>query len=385
MVAYAARQAGCTFTDKAQFLADIRAALNAIDGKRDIYIGMQLLYAFEENKNTAKINYLYQYPSSLQTPGVYPKIFYPLQFFPGQNEATPIVVNYLYIDMLRVTNIDIGDGTWSAEFHLDIISPHETPIDIIRFNNLSSLNPKFETKLMWEKEGEKVGGSTFRYYVVANFDFIPEADNYPFDWQHIFISYSLTDQTRFGLIQPTPEALLDKEFLLNGWILKDAVSGILRKKTTIYENASLEKNIDVSEEVRLGWTLARANSTTVLKIGIPLFFLLFLVYYTLFAPFDGNNSFGILTTAFLSAIALYFLTERPQPLRMTTIDLIFIWFYILTGVTIITTAAGLSVGTAVYATLMFTLKFLIPVSLICIVTSLWRRIRSSPLKININR
>jgi len=70
---------------------------------------------------------------------------------------------------------------------------------------------------------------------------------------------------------------------------------------------------------------------------------------------------------------------------MTTIDLIFIWFYILTGATIITTAAGLSFGTAVYATLMFTLKILIPVSVICIVASLWRRIRSSPFKISINR
>jgi hypothetical protein len=385
LVAYAARQAGCTFTNKAQFLDDMRDALNAVDGKRDIFIGMQLVFTFEENKNTAKTNYLFQYPSSLQTPGAYPKIFYPLQFYPGQNETTPIIVNYLYIDILRITNVDIGDGTWSAEFYLDIISPHEKPIDTIKFNNLSSINPKFEVKPMWEKKGQKDDHSTFRYYVVANFDFMPEADNYPFDWQHIFISYSITDQARFGLIQPTPEVLLDKEFRVSGWSLKDAVSGILRKKATIYESAALKKSLDVHEEIRLGWTLARANSTTVLKIGIPLFFLLFFLYYTLFAPSDRGNSFGILTTAFLSAIALYFSTERPQPLRMTTIDLIFIWFYILTGVTIIITAVGVSFGAATYTTLMFALKIIVPVSVACIATSIWRRILSSPSKIGINR
>lgn len=385
LAAYAARQAGCIATEKDQFLADMRDALNAIDGQRDIFIGKQLAFAFDENTNLTKTNYTYQFPQSLQTPGTYPKIFYPLQFFPGPDEATPIIVNYLYIDILRITNIDIGDGTWSAEFYLDIISPHDNPIDIVKFNNLSSINPKFEVKLMWERDDQDSGGSTSRYYVVANFDFTPEADNYPFDWQHIFVSYSITDQSRFGIIQPTPEAMLDREFKINGWQLRDSTTGILRKKAVIYEGADLHQSIDIREEARVGWTLARAHSVTMLKIGIPLFFLLFLVYYTLFSPFGADNdAFGILTTAFLSAIALYFSTDRPQPLRMTTIDLIFLWFYMLTGITIVVTAAGLAISEPVYAVLMSALKLLIPVSVVGLCGFLWRRIRSSPSKIIIN-
>jgi len=386
LAAYAARQAGCVATEKGQFLADMGDALNAIDGKRDMFIGKQLAYAFDNNRNQAKTNHIYQFPPSLQTPGTYPKIYYSLQFFPGSDEATPIVVNYLYIDILRITNIDIGDGTWSAEFYLDIISPHENPIDIVKFNNLSSVNPKFETKLIWERDGQDGAGKTSRYYVVTNFDFTPEADNYPFDWQHIFVSYSVTDQSRFGIIQPTPEALLDREFHVNGWRLKDSTTGVLRKKAVIYEGADLHQSIDIREEARVGWTLARAQTVTMLKIGIPLFFLLFLVYYTLFAPFgDDNNSFTILTTAFLSAIALYFSTERPQPLRMTTIDLIFLWFYMLTGVTIIATAAGLATSAATYALIMLALKVAIPLGVVGVVTFLWRRIRVSPFKISISR
>ncbi len=385
LAAYAARQAGCIATEKGQFLNDMRGALNALDGKRDFFVGKQLAYAFRDNVNQAKTNYIYQFPQSLQTPGAYPKIFYPLQFFPGPDNATPIVVNYLYIDMLRITNIDIGNGTWSGEFFLDITSPHENPIDFVKFNNLSSVHPKFEVKLIWERGAQKDYNKTLRYYVLANFDFAPEADNYPFDWQHIFVAYSITDQSRFGIIQPTPEAMLDRDFKIEGWQLKDATTGVLRNKGTIHEGSDLRQSIEIREEARVGWTVARANSVTMLKIGVPLFFLLFLVYYTLFMPFGGdNNAFGILTTAFLSAIALYFSSERPQPLRMTTIDLIFLWFYVLTGGTIILTAVGLATTASVFGVLMLALKVVIPLGLIGIGVFLWRRIRSSPSKVRIN-
>ena len=102
-------------------------------------------------------------------------------------------------------------------------------------------------------------------------------------------------------------------------------------------------------------------------------------------PFGGdNNAFGILTTAFLSAIALYFSSERPQPLRMTTIDLIFLSFYVLTGGTIILTAVGLATTASVFGVLMLALKVVIPLGAIGIGVFLWRRTRSSPSKVRIN-
>ena len=155
LAAYAARQAGCIATEKLQFLADMRDALNAVDGKRDLFVGKQLTYAFDNNVNQAKTHYIYQFPTSLQTQGSYPKIYYPLQFFPGRDKATPIAVNYLYIDILRITNIDIGDGTWSAEFYLDIISPYENLIDSIKFNNLSSSSDSGCLLLFFAKASKK--------------------------------------------------------------------------------------------------------------------------------------------------------------------------------------------------------------------------------------
>ena len=40
---------------------------------------------------------------------------------------------------------------------------------------------------------------------------------------------------------------------------------------------------------------------------------------------------ALLTTSFLSGIALYFSTERPNPLTLTIVDYIFIIFYLIVG------------------------------------------------------
>ena len=37
---------------------------------------------------------------------------YPKQFFPEREGTRAVIVNFLYIDIIRVTNINIGDGTW---------------------------------------------------------------------------------------------------------------------------------------------------------------------------------------------------------------------------------------------------------------------------------
>ena len=138
------------------------------------------------------------------------------------------------------------------------------------------------------------------------------------------------------MIQPIPQQYLDKEFNVDGWRLLDASCGINRKKSWVALSENLERTPIINEEIRVGWELKRVNSMTLLKIGIPLSFLFILVYYTLYQPINESSSpLGYLTTAFLSSIALYFSTERPQPLSMTTIDVIFAFFYIISGISLL--------------------------------------------------
>ena len=371
---YATKEKNC---DDNNLFDLLREDINAIDGINDIFIGKAKTYSFENNTNTSRTSFNYLIPRSLQEDGHISRIYYPTQFFPQKNKIVKVNVNYAYIDIIRITQIDIGESIWSCEFFIDINSIHDDPLNVIKFNNLSLINSKFETKLVKQTKDVQFGGTNYRYYIVANFDFFAVADNYPFDWQHIYISMSISDRERYGILQPVPEALLDKEFQLDGWRLMDAKTGILRKKETHHQNANLTKAIEIREEIRVGWTIARTNVVTTMKVAIPIIFLFFLNYYTVFLPFEkASTAIGVLTTTFLSGIALYFSTEKPQPLRITTIDLIFIYYYLQVGLTVIITGVTSFVSEEIYINSMMAMRFILPISIIVALTFLYMRIKS---------
>ena len=126
----------------------IRSAILSFDGKKDIFVGKRLHYGFnEDGENILKENHAYTFPNSLQNKDYNtPKILYPTQYASFDEIVIKRTVIYPYIDILRVTNIDIKSRFWTAEFYLDIVSQFEKPIDEIIFNNLSTLNDKFTYK-----------------------------------------------------------------------------------------------------------------------------------------------------------------------------------------------------------------------------------------------
>ena len=358
----------------------------SFNGRSDIFVGKRIQYAFDENNsNTTRENYAFTFPNSLQTEKFkIPKVFYPKQFCTVNDKLVEFDTVYSYIDVLRVTNINIQDKTWTSEFYLDVVSKSENPLDDIIFNNLSSNNDKFSSKIIWERK-DKNDYKTVRYYIVANFDFLAIADNYPFDWQSLYISTSLKDSTQ-QMLQPIPLELVDNEFDINEWIIENSFSGIKYKKNFLYQDTDLKKAVNVTKENRLGWVIRRKNTATLLKIGIPMFFLIFLVYYSVFLGFDkSSESIGILTTTFLSAIALYFSVEKPEPKKMTIIDIIFIWFYIVNGLTITIFSLSSLITEKIHVYSSGLLKFLIPLSLISIATYLFKRVKNNRKDILLER
>ena len=124
---------------------------------------------------------------------------------------------------------------------------------------------------------------------------------------------------------------------------------------------------------------------TLLKIGIPLFFLYILLYYTLFVPVDQvESAFNNINLAFLSSIALYFSTERPQPLKMTTIDVVFAFFYIMAGISLIS-IVFVQFYPEYYDLLTKPLRFLLPVSIIALGVFIKRRLSSKKYKPSITK
>ena len=354
----------------------IRQAILSFDGSKDIFLGKRLQFGFDENgKNIINETFCYTFPNSLQIKDyVTPKILNPRQYKTVKKEDLKFNCIYSYIDILRVTNIDIQSRFWTAEFYLDVVSQFDDPIEELIFNNLSTLNDKFEYKTIWSRKEDGTDYATIRYYVVANFDFLPLADNYPFDWQNLFISMTLKDDSHH-VLQPIPLELLDKDFDINEWVIERSFSGIKYQKNRMYEDTDLKKTVNVMSENRVGWIMRRKNTATLLKIGIPMFFLIFLVYYSVFLDYQSaSESIGILTTTFLSAIALYFSVEKPEPKKMTIIDLIFVWFYIINGITVVTYGLASFFSEKMFYLTTVSLKGLIPVSLIGTGIYLYRRI-----------
>ena len=225
------------------------------------------------------------------------------------------------------------------EFYLDLITKHDQGIEILQFDNLSKKDSLFETSLISKEEDiENQDLINFRYRISANFDFDAIPNNYPFDEQYLSISYSSSNTEKFGSIHPVPVRKIDNNFMLEGWDLLTSNAGISRTIDKKSVGSSLLQNANVKEVAKIGWKIKRGSSMTLFKILLPLSFLLALTYYSIFVPLDElGDSISILTTVFLASIALYFSTERPQPLSMTIVDLIFASFYSMTGITIIFT------------------------------------------------
>jgi hypothetical protein len=110
-------------------------------------------------------------------------------------------------------------------------------------------------------------------------------------------------------------------------------SGIIRRKEE-YAPIFEESFTLISEQHRVEILISRPNSFTVTKVLIPLAFLAGLTVWATYLSIDDVGTIiGSVTTAFLSAIALYFSVEKPKPLSMTTTDLIFLLFYLFVGIT----------------------------------------------------
>ena len=201
----------------------------------------------------------------------------------------------------------------------------------------------------------------------------------------MYIALTLKDNAKL-VLQPIPLKLIDHDFDISGWTIQSDFSGVKFQKNHLFQDVDLKKTVSISSENRAGWILKRKNTATLLKIGIPMFFLIFLVYYSVFLEYEeANSSIGILTTTFLSAIALYFSVEKPEPKRMTIIDLIFVWFYIINGITVVSCGMASFFSEKIFYGTSFLLKGLIPISLISMGVYLYRRVKRNREDILLDR
>ena len=82
---------------------------------------------------------------------------------------------------------------------------------------------------------------------------------------------------------------------------------------------------------------------------------------------------------------LYFSVEKPEPKRMTIVDLVFIWFYVVNGVTVVSFGMASFLNKNIFNFATMSLKVLIPISLITIASYLWKRIKRNRDDIMLDR
>ena len=366
------------FTSREDFLKETSRRLKNINGVDDIYIGDSKTISFNEKQfNTINDSYLFQHKKVSNDTKFIENILYKNQFKYDpvkKNYHDAIKTNYINIDILKFHNISIEESIFTAKFYLELTTTNSEGIEILSFNN-STLNTKSSIiKIDQNKIDHEY--FYFRYLIEDTFSFDALPDNYPFDKQLIFIDLSIINEKKYGILQ-SPHALnVDKKFQIDGWNLKQTRSGPFREKIKYVSPVNDMKKVSQKISIRIGWMIERSSSMTLLKILIPLSFLWLLVLYGLFLPIENlDRAVAVITTSFLSGIALYFSTERPQPLRMTVIDFVFAFFYSTVGIASIA-VFSLNFFPDIYNDFMRFIKYLLPFSILMGYIYINKRIRS---------
>ena len=93
----------------------IRDALISFDGSKDISFGKRLQYGFNSEGKILSAIICIHFPNSLQIKGYEtPKILCKRQYISENGKIKKRKVVYSYLDILRVTNIDIKARFWTA-------------------------------------------------------------------------------------------------------------------------------------------------------------------------------------------------------------------------------------------------------------------------------
>ena len=327
LVRYLYHDGEYAFTSNEEFLRETRKRLSMLDGKKDLFLGSGEALFFKNNLKPFISSYLVEVQASGSENLV--TSLYKKQLVTKSGVKKVVNVSYPYFDFLKINNVSIEDSTFDADFYFELTTPYSEGIEIILFNNV--LDTNFDYKLL-SKESLQNGYYYFRYRISSTFTFFSRPENYPFDKQVVFISYSIINNDKYGILQTIKVQDVDRKFISNGWNILGFRSGVIREKDE-YRPVFKDNYILVSEENRIGTIMSRPSSFTIIKVLVPLAFLACLTLYGMYLPIQEIEAIiATTTTSFLSAIALYFSTERPNPLSLTTIDLIFLLFYIFVGI-----------------------------------------------------
>jgi hypothetical protein len=270
----------------------------------------------------------------------------PFQFLRLRNNTMKrIDTLYADIDLIHADQIDDNNQTFLADFYISMNDRNGASIDQIEFSN-AYLDPGSNNREITIQPIHDGGKSDAYpdhmkiYQVTGKFLYSPNLRNYPFDTQRFSIDIQPKHGNAAFIVQPPPASLRDKSVTVDGWDPKDNYVGYDEDFVRTVDAQTLEPSVVPFYKASFVWLMKRQTTDYVLRVVVPLGFILFIAYLSIFISTHHFEAIvTIQVTALLSAVALYLALPKLDANIETLSDRLFLFTYLVLSVIIAITIA----------------------------------------------
>ncbi len=313
-------------------VSDIRKSVmdqlsHLVEGRR-VWSGWAQDWTFSRDRASAERSLLVWQPA-----GEAGSILAPVQYVRAGTAIVRVPVLYVHLDMERIYRVDSNDKSFEAEFFFTMRSGPDMPMTAVEFTNAyhSSVTaaPLISIREVHKaRSGETAGRGTKIYKVSGRFMFEPNLREYPFDEQVFSISFQPASTSSAFFLQPPSEDVRSHSFRVDGWRVRSHYVGTNEQIIRSIGGVLGEERIIPYYNFNYTWVMKRQVTDYVLRVIVPLTFIMIVAYLANFIPrVEFNAVIAIQVTALLSAIALYLALNQPIADDATLSDQIFVTAY----------------------------------------------------------
>ncbi len=265
----------------------------------------------------------------------------PIQFMRTKDGGlSQIQTLYVDIDLIKAHRVDENEKSFFAEFYLSIRDNPDASIDRLEFSNayLDTAGGGRQVSVETIHSGGKSAAypdSMKIYKVSGRFLFEPELSNYPFDTQRFSIDLQPKSGQAPFIVQPPPFELRDKRVVTDGWEQQAQYVGYSEEFVPLVDAYTHAPSVVPFYQTRFTWLMQREATDYFLRVAVPLAFILFVAYLSIFIP--RNHFEAIVTiqvTALLSSVALYLSLPNIDSGAATLSDRAFVFAYLILSIMI---------------------------------------------------
>lgn len=260
----------------------------------------------------------------------------PIQFVRLKNDNLRLIRTiYLDIDMIRAFRVDDNEKSFFAEFHLSMNDGGKgVGIDQIEFAN-AFLDPRTNDRRVTVRTlSTGVNNAAYPdgisiYHVAGQFMFEPTLGAYPFDTQRFSIDIRPKQGDAPFIVQPPPADLRDRAVFTDGWDPKAQYVGYDEDFVQTLDARTHESSVIPFYKASFSWMMSRQTTDYFLRVVVPLGFILFVAYLSVFISLSHFEAIvTIQVTALLSAVALYLSLPKLDADTTTLSDRLFLFNYL---------------------------------------------------------